>query len=183
MKSLSESLETHIRSGVTTLCTCWVLRREDGFTIGFTDHDRPLELSGVPCEPASGLTGSEIRQSDGFASDDQDVSGILTSDRITEVDLMSGRYDGATVETWRVNWRSPDQALLLRSGYLGEISRDANGFQAEIRSLSVTMEQERGRIYQYTCDATLGDARCKVDLSQLDKGFDGTIETWRQKRK
>ncbi|WP_373237670.1 DUF2163 domain-containing protein [Cohaesibacter celericrescens] len=175
MKTLSDDFEAHLKSGVTTLATCWILRRTDGCALGFTDHDKTLELQGISCEPASGLTGSEIRQSDGFASDDQDISGILTSDRISEADLMSGRYDAAVIETWRVNWQVPEQAIMLRTGYLGEIKRDSQSFQAEIRSLSVELEQERGRIYQYGCDASLGDARCGIDLSLAGLGFEGTV--------
>ncbi|WP_316859842.1 DUF2163 domain-containing protein [uncultured Cohaesibacter sp.] len=183
MRTISTALAEHLASGVTTLATCWLLKRSDGQTFGFTDHDREIELEGIICEPASGLTGSEIRQSDGFASDDQDVSGILRSDRITEADLVSGRYDAATIETWRVNWQAPSQAVLLRSGYLGEISRDEQSFQAEIRSLSIDLEQEKGRVFQYRCDAILGDSRCGLDLDALGLTYSGSVsaiqsQTW-----
>ncbi|SNY92806.1 phage conserved hypothetical protein BR0599 [Cohaesibacter sp. ES.047] len=175
MKDLNPSLQNHLASGVATLAFCWILRRGDGVALGFTDHDMPIELNGVTCEPASGFNGTEIRQSASFASDDQEVTGVLSSDRITETDLISGRYDGARIETWRVNWTDATQTVLLREGYLGEIKRDRQSFQVEIRSLSVALEQERGRVYQYTCDATLGDARCGVDLSAASHGFTGTI--------
>lgn len=183
MKTLPNALAAHLASGVTTLATCWILKRSDGFALGFTDHDRPIELQGISCEPDAGFTGSEIRQSDGFASDDQDVAGALSSDCITEADLMSGRYDAATIETWRVNWQDPEQAVLLRSGYLGEIKRDSQNFQAEIRSLSVDMEQDKGRVYQYRCDANVGDPRCTLDLDALGLSFEGEVtailsQTW-----
>jgi hypothetical protein len=29
---------------------------------------------------------------------------VLTSDRITETDILDGRWDDAAVEVWRVNW-------------------------------------------------------------------------------
>lgn len=175
MKSLTPDLAAHLQTGATTLATCWILKRTDGFTLGFTDHDEPLTLKEVTCEPATGMTGSEMRQSQGFASDDQDISGILSSSAISETDLISGRYDGATIETWRLNWQSPEQKLHLRTGYLGEVKRTETSFQAEIRGLSVAMEQERGRIYQYGCDATCGDQRCGLDLTRPDLHFDGTI--------
>ncbi|TLP44818.1 MULTISPECIES: DUF2163 domain-containing protein [Cohaesibacter] len=175
MKSLTPDLAAHLQTGATTLATCWILKRTDGFTLGFTDHDEPLTLEEVTCEPATGMTGSEMRQSHGFASDDQDISGILSSSAISETDLISGRYDGATIETWRLNWQSPEQKLHLRTGYLGEVKRTETSFQAEIRGLSVAMEQEQGRIYQYGCDATCGDLRCGLDLTRPDLHFDGTI--------
>ena len=96
VKTLSNEFAEHLGSGATTLATCWILKRSDGVSFGFTDHDRAIELEGISCEPNAGFTGTEIKQSDSFASDDQDVSGVLSSDRITEADLMSGRYDAAT---------------------------------------------------------------------------------------
>ena len=175
MKQLSPELDAHIQSGITTLATCWILKRLDGVEFGFTDHDQLLAVNGVTCEPETGMTGSELRQSEGFASDDQDISGILSSDRISEADVMSGRYDGATIETWRVNWQSPEQMVLIRTGFLGDINRTDTGFQTEIRGLSVALEQERGRIYQHTCDAAFGDKRCGVDLSHSDLSFEGMV--------
>ena len=29
---------------------------------------------------------------------------MLTSDTITETDILDGRWDNAAVEVWRVNW-------------------------------------------------------------------------------
>ncbi len=177
MKSLTSELVAHLQTGTTTLATCWILKRPDGLKLGFTDHDEPLPLNGMICEPATGMTGSEIRQSDGFASDDQTINGILSSDTISEGDLISGRFDGATIETWRVNWQDPAQNQQLRTGYLGEVKLADTSFQVEIRGLSVALEQERGRIYQYGCDASCGDHRCGLDLSRPDLHFDGTVLT------
>jgi len=175
VKVLSDDFETHLKSGATTLATCWILRREDGLTLGFTDHDRNLLLDGVVCEPVSGMTGTEMRQSAGFDADDQEVAGALTSDRLTETDLLAGRYDGAKVETWRVNWADPTQKVHLKTGYMGEIRRTDQAFEAEIRGFSAAMEQRQGRIYQYGCDAQLGDAHCRVDLTAEGRQTEATV--------
>ena len=37
--------------------------------------------------------------------DAQDAEGVLTSDRITETDILDGRWDNAAVEVWRVEGR------------------------------------------------------------------------------
>lgn len=175
MKQLSTEFDTHLKSGATTLATCWILRRKDGLVLGFTDHDRTLDLDGVSCEPVSGMTGTELRQSSGFDADDQEVAGALTSDRLTEADLLSGRYDGARIETWRVNWADTSQKAHLRTGYMGEIRRTDQAFEAEIRGFSAAMEQRQGRIFQYGCDAQLGDSRCGLDLSSAGRRTEATL--------
>jgi uncharacterized phage protein (TIGR02218 family) len=45
------------------------------------------------------------------------------------------------------------------------------GFSAEVRGLAQLLDQPKGRLFQYGCDATLGDARCGVDLT--DPAFRG----------
>ena len=56
MRSIPEEMAARIDSGAATLCHAWLLRRADGTTFGFTDHDRELILDGVVCSAASGWT-------------------------------------------------------------------------------------------------------------------------------
>jgi uncharacterized phage protein (TIGR02218 family) len=96
--------------------------------------------------------------------DAQDAEGALTSDRITEADILDGRWDNAEVEVWRVNWADTAQRALLRRGSIGQIRRGRHAFVAEVRSLAHVLGQTVGRTFQATCDATVGDARCGVNL-------------------
>jgi uncharacterized phage protein (TIGR02218 family) len=89
----------------------------------------------------------------------------LSSAAITENDLAAGRYDGASVEIWRVNWSDVSQRLLLAKGEIGEVRRDASGFTAELRGLAHRLNAAQGRHYQFSCDADVGDARCTVNLN------------------
>ncbi|WOF73371.1 DUF2163 domain-containing protein [Parvibaculaceae bacterium PLY_AMNH_Bact1] len=172
MKSLSPDLQAHLESGATTLCSCWKLTRRDGVLLGFTDHDRPLSFDGTLFEAAAGFTASSISSSSGLAVDNLDVLGALSSDHLEDGDLAAGLYDDADIEIWRVNWQATAQRVLMRKGNLGEISRGPTGFTAEVRGLSHRLNQPTGRLYQYACDADLGDARCGVSLNQST--FTGT---------
>jgi uncharacterized phage protein (TIGR02218 family) len=89
---------------------------------------------------------------------------VLTSDRITETDILDGRWDNAAVELWRVNWADPSQRVLMRRGAVGQIRRGRMAFVAEVRSLAHVLGQTVGRTFQAGCDAALGDARCGIDL-------------------
>ncbi len=172
MKSLSPAFQAHLDSGTTTLCQCWKLTRRDGIVMGFTDHDRDLSFNDTLFEAAAGFTASALASSAGLAVDNLDVLGALSSDHLEEGDLAAGLYDDADIEIWRVNWQNPDQRVLMRKGNLGEISRGPTGFTAEVRGLSHRLNQPTGRLYQYACDADLGDARCGVTLS--DSAFTGS---------
>ncbi|MDR0809750.1 MAG: DUF2163 domain-containing protein [Gemmobacter sp.] len=172
MKALDPALQAHLDEGTTTLAWCWRITRADGEVLGFTDHDRPLAFGGTDYEPESGLSASEIRAGSDLSVDSQDAEGALTSDRITETDILDGRWDNALVEVWRVNWEAPGQRVLLRLGSIGELRRGRVAFVAEVRGMAHVLGQTVGRVYQGTCDAALGDTRCGVDLN--DPIYTGT---------
>lgn len=164
MKHLSDDLQAHLDSGATTLCHGWTLTRADGTRFGFTDHDRDLVIDDLLHEAAAGFTASAVESSSGLAVDNLDILGALMSDRLSEDALAAGLYDDAEVEIWRVNWADTSQRVLLRKGNLGEVTRGATGFSAELRGLAHRLNQPVGRLFQYACDADLGDARCGITL-------------------
>ncbi|MBJ6372763.1 DUF2163 domain-containing protein [Sedimentitalea arenosa] len=172
MKQINPALQEHLDSGTTTLAWCWRLIRADGLSFGFTDHDRTRAFDGTDFEPESGLVASELRSGADLSVDAQDAEGVLSSDRITETDILDGRWDAAQVEVWRVNWANTDQRVLMRRGAIGQIRRGRLAFVAEVRSMAHVLGQTVGRTFQAGCDAALGDTRCGVDLE--DPAFNGT---------
>ncbi len=177
MKTLPAGLQAHLDSGATTLAWCWRITRRDGTVYGFTDHDRDVTFDGTAFEAASGFTGTDIRQSVGLSIDNLDVTGALQSERLNEADLAAGQFDDARIEIWRVNWSEPEQRLLMMTGSIGEVRRGETAFTAELRSLAHYLDQKQGRSFQYACDATLGGARCGVDLGDPAYAGAGTVTT------
>jgi uncharacterized phage protein (TIGR02218 family) len=175
MKALSPALQSHLTDGTTTLAWCWRISRADGVVMGFTDHDRPLTFDGTTFEPESGFAAAEIRSGSDLSVDAQDAEGVLTSDRITETDILDGRWDNALVEVWRVNWQATGQRVVIRRGAIGELRRGRMSFVAEVRSMAHVLGQTVGRAYQGTCDAALGDSRCKVALGGSAFTGSGTV--------
>ena len=165
MRTLDLGFKAHIESGATTLATCWKVTRTDGVVLGFTDHDRTLSFGGTDYVPVAGFDGGEAPQKLGPQVDTTEVVGVLRSDAISEADIELGKYDGAEVETWRVNWRDVSQRLLQRRATIGEILREDGQFRAELRSGQQALNQVRGRLYSPLCDAVVGDTRCGVDLT------------------
>lgn len=175
MKVLPIGMNAHLASGATTLCWCWRLTRNDGVSFGFTDHDKALMFDGTTFEASAGFTASDIKDGIGLAVDNLEVAGALTSAALTDEDLSAGRYDDARVEIYRVNWQDVAQRVLMRSGSLGEVRRNGLAFSAEVRGLQHYLQQPKGRLFQYTCDADLGDARCGVNLASSAYAATATI--------
>ncbi|MBB3238132.1 DUF2163 domain-containing protein [Phyllobacterium endophyticum] len=160
MSKIPPALESHLAGEVTTHCFCWIVRRQDGVIHGFTDHDRDLIVAGVSCGPQTGFSASEATSSLGLAVDSAEIEGALSSVSITDADIEGGAFDGAVVETFLVNWASPDQIALLRSARIGTITRSGRKFVAETKSSSADLDKVKGRRITRQCDAQLGDHRC-----------------------
>ena len=160
MRNLSSGFRARLDAGVTTLCACWRIIKQDGAIQGFTDHDRDIAFDGVTYSVMSGLDGSSFESELGFSVGGAEVSGALSSASIEESDLLNGVWDGARVELWRVDWREPAHRILQHVAIVGEVRRSGAAFVAELRSLSHALDQQNGRIYGANCDADLGDARC-----------------------
>ncbi len=159
-------LGAHLRSGATTVARAWALERADGAVMGFTDHDRDLAFDGVTFRADSGLSARALAQSTGLAVDNTEAAGALSDAALREEDILAGRYDGAALRIWEVNWADVAQRRMIFRGTLGEISRADGAFRAELRGLAEALGQPQGRVYQGVCPAVLGDAACGVDLSQ-----------------
>lgn len=165
MRALDPDFAAHLGSGVTTLATCWRIARADGAVLGFTDHDRALAFGGAVYAPETGADGRALQSTADLAVDNAEIAGALSADALSADDLLAGRYDGASVEIWRVNWSDVSSRALLKRGVIGEVTREGERFRAEIRGQSEALDRVTGRVFQRGCDAVLGDARCGVDLA------------------
>lgn len=165
MHNFPEKLSEHLKSGATTLCHCWKVRRNDGLILGFTDHDRELVFDDVYFMPESGMDASDAVASLGLSVDTSEVFGVLRSSAIKEDDILAGLFDGAYVETWLINWSASDERALMQVSHIGEIHRIDGAFKAELRGLAHELDAQKGRYFTHDCDADLGDTRCRVNLS------------------
>jgi len=175
MRNLPPDLQAALDSGATTLCWCWRITQRFGTSLGFTDHDRDLVFDGTTFEAASGFTASEIRESVGLSVDNLDVESALSSPHLSETALAAGDFDDAAVEIFRVDWTNPASRVLMRRGSIGEVRRTGSAFAAEVRGLAHYLQQTKGRVFQFACDAELGDARCGVDTGNSAFRGEGVV--------
>ena len=158
-------LHAHLATGLTTVARAWAVTRKDGVRLGFTDHDRELSFDGLTFRADSGLSARALSQTTGLSVDNTEAMGALSAASLSDVDIAAGRYDGAEVVTWLVNWADVSARRILFRGTIGEIRRGEGAFHAELRGLSEALNRPVGRNFQKPCTAVLGDGDCGFDLS------------------
>ncbi len=134
-------LHAHLQTGTTHTCLCWSVTRRDGVAFGFTDHDRSLTFDRMVFQPQGGMTARALASSVGLSVNNTAALGVLSGDAITEVDILAGRYDGAAVVTWRVQWDDVCARQVQFRGTMGEITRGAGGFEAALHGLTDALNQ------------------------------------------
>ncbi|MGR3549102.1 DUF2163 domain-containing protein [Pseudooceanicola sp.] len=172
------ALAAHLASGTTTTCHAWAITRGDGTVLGFTDHDRDLTFDGMTFRAGTGLSAMALQQGTGLAVDNSEAIGALSDAAIREADIDAGRYDGAAVSAWVVNWADVAARQVIFRGTIGEIRRAGGAFSAELRGLAEALNQPMGRVYQPGCGAVLGDAACGVDLGAAGYNVETTLEAF-----
>jgi uncharacterized phage protein (TIGR02218 family) len=149
-----------------TLAFCWRLERRDGVTIGLTSHDRDMTIGHVRYRAAPGMMPSAIRSGITAEGADMDVEGALTSDAISEDDLMAGRWDGAALEVRLTEWEEPGALwLLLARGEIGAVGRRGGAFTAELLGATNALRSAVVPSTSPDCRARLGDRQCRVDMA------------------
>lgn len=159
----------------TTRARAWAVTRRDGLRLGFTDHDAGLEFAGIVFRPQAGMAAGVLNQGTGLSVDNGEAAGLLSDEAISEEDLRAGRWDGAEIRLWEVDWSDPDDRRLLFRGNLGEVTTSGARFRAELRGLTEPLNHPRGRVYHPRCAAVLGDRACGLDLTRPGFMAEGVI--------
>ena len=172
MIPISTALQTALEQPAQTISTCWKVTLTSGTVLGFTDHDSDIDFDGVTYEASTGYTRSDIASGADLSVDNLELVGTLRSPAITEAALYAGVWDFAQVEIFAVNYEDLTQgALVLRVGWLGEVSVGRNNFTAEIRGLTQAYSRVIGELTGPGCRNDLGDSRCQVDLAPFTFAF------------
>ena len=116
MRDIPEEMAARIESGAATLCHAWRVTRADGVQMGFTDHDRALEVDGTRCSPVEGFEAG-VREGEaglepGSLTFNALVYFILTNIFLGLFNLLPiPPFDGSHIvggllpRKWAVNWQ------------------------------------------------------------------------------
>ncbi|MCC7546199.1 MAG: DUF2163 domain-containing protein [Burkholderiales bacterium] len=179
MKDASPGMIAHLGSEVTTLAVCLRIECVDGLVLAVTDHDLPLTIDGLTYEPALDITA--VTSASDMSVGNLDAEGLIDSAGITAQDIETGKYDGAAVEVFEVNWKSPQLGRLqLRRGHIGEAIPEGARWRFEVRDLVQRYTQQIVELTSITCRADLGDARCGAGLEALE--VSGIVQTVTSRR-
>lgn len=156
----------YFREELESVATFWRIFRRDGVALAFTSHNRDLVFDGLRHRAAPGMIPSSIRRSSGLDDDAVEVQGVLAHDAISATDLRNGRYDGARVAIGVVDWETLEWTTLFH-GQLGEISEQADSFEAQLQSSKAMLDRDMIPRTSPTCRARFCDSSCRLNPARF----------------
>lgn len=150
-----------------TVASYWRIHRKDGVALAFTTHDRDLYFGGMLHRSAPGMLPSAIRRTIDLSDDEAEVDGALSHDTIKRDDLLSGRFDGASIETGVVDWETLESSSLY-AGSVDAVSQDASGFSAQLRSVKADLDIDPVPRSSPSCRARFGGPGCAISATRFE---------------
>ena len=112
------------------------------------------------------MTPSAIRAEMGIDARSSEVGGALSSRAISEADIHAGRWDGAALQLFAVDWEAPNgEAIDLLSGELGQVASKDGEYAVDLLGVAAKLERPICPLTSPECRAELGDPRCGVDMA------------------
>ena len=176
MKTIPIGLATHVAGQTTSLAYFLKVTRVDAQVFGLTSHDDLVVIDGVTYLP--GFDPSTVVSNTGLQVDNLEAKALIGIDDVQIADIESGVWDFAEIHVFQADWRDTTLGSIKElRGWLGEFTFDphAGGYTVELRNLAGALNKSIGELVSASCAATVGDARCKVDMT--DYTATGTVST------
>ena len=154
---------------VTTFCHLWILEFPNRPSLFLTDHDDVIHYDNQIYYPQNSGVAGITETHTGLAVDSGGVRTKLTLPNLSNEEIGDGALDTAQLSKFRHDWRSGETTLLSK-GRIGEVSFSDQDISVEWLGQSSLLDRSTGRVFSRQCDASFGDARCGLSLSDFPEG-------------
>ncbi len=170
MRYISPEFKAHLQKQVTNCAICCKVKMRSGKEFGFTSHQIDIQFDGLNYVSSTGLSMSACHFNASLAEDNLEIESIFLESAITEADVISGKFDYAEIEIFMVNYNDLSQGkVILNSGITNEIRLEEGKFTVEITGFARKLSCGIANVYTKTCQAKFGDAKCGVNLRNLEQ--------------
>jgi hypothetical protein len=175
MKTATTDMSAHIAQEVTTLAGCLKITRKDGEVFAYTTHDQDLVISNgdspetFTTYQANGSYVPSASQTDNqMGVPNEEITGAIMATDITYEQLVAGKFNGATVQKFFVNWADLSQGKIILPGYkLGTITPEDNHFRTELRGMIDTLRARTGEVAEPVCRVDLFSPECGLNADDF----------------
>lgn len=152
-------MKSHVADYATRIHCVRIEPANDAPIVRLAGYPTDIVMSnGQVYQTESGYEFSGYGATSTFASSSVDLTGILQSGAISQIDIASGIYDNARVYLFATSWAAPiedEEPLALM--FWGKVSFSDDRYTAQLMSAIDVLSQSTGRTYAPGCAWTLFD--------------------------
>ena len=176
MKNITDEFKEVIKDTTTNLARCWKITLKNSEVFAFTTASEDFTYDGIKYNQVSANDVSDLNTNLDINNDTVKISNLICSDLISANDILSGKYDGASVELFIVDLKNLDKGKLsLINGRISDIEFKDNTFIANIKGLKDEIDKVIGDVYTPLCRASFCDKKCKLNSTNFT--YEGTVDT------
>ncbi len=176
MKNITDEFKEIIKDTTTNLVRCWKITLKNNEVFAFTTASENFTYDGVEYNQLSANDISDLNTNLDINNDTVKISNLICSDLISANDILSGKYDGASIELFIVDLENLDKGKLsLMNGRISDIEFKDNTFIANVKGLKDEIDKVIGDVYTPLCRATFCDKKCK--LNSVNFTYEGAVDS------
>jgi uncharacterized phage protein (TIGR02218 family) len=176
-KTIDTDLLATYQSETPTIVVCVTLTRRDAQVFRWVGHNKDVTVDGNLYVSAPGVQIAALVSTDGFAVDNTEIK-VLEDEDITRADILAGVWDGADMEIAEIDWKAETPVKnILKVGKLGNFHAKKGFSTVEFRDMRQAIQAPHETIMQPTCRYTLGDAKCRKDVSAMPYHVFGLVDS------
>lgn len=166
MITVPASTREFLKQGAKRIARCWKIVRKDGTTFRFTTATKTITLDGSSYTPVGGVYSSAERREGGLATHDVEFMGVITSDAITDDDLLARKFDDAEVTEYTIDWKYAFAGpIFARRWWISKVVFDAEIWNGSLEGIGREFREKIGDRYTRPCRHKLGSTGCGISLA------------------
>jgi uncharacterized phage protein (TIGR02218 family) len=168
MRIIEDNLKISFEQDTTNIIKCWKIVLKNGTVTGFTTNSENLFYENVNYNAFSGDDVRNIKSNLDIEEDSFEFSNIISSDLISENDVLSGKYDNAKIEIFLLDAKNQNNGkVILLTGTISDIECKGNVFTAKVKGLKDEINKTIGEVYSPLCRCSFCDAKCGLSKSNF----------------
>lgn len=171
-RSIQAPMRTMLDGNRHTLADMFRVEFKTNTFAYFTAHHKSILFDDGDGEQlylsTTGVVGSAMESNVELNVDTSEFVGVLQGPAVTRDDILAGRWDGATIRRFKVNWEDPSTSMgdiKFFEATIGAIKVEGPIFVAELRSKTQLLSQKIVWLITPDCRVDVGSDECAVVLA------------------
>lgn len=162
MRNIGNNLKDSLNRNAINLIKCYDIELRDNKKLFFTNNQIDITYNNVVYTSSNGVDIRTIYNNINLEIDETNISGFIDSDIISEKDIITGKFDNASIEIFLLDMDTKEKISIF-CGFIFSISYENNMFLAKVKDKKMLLEKAFSESYSPLCRCSFCDLKCNLN--------------------